>query len=314
MRIIAIANQKGGVGKTTTTVNLAAALASQGKRIILMDLDPQAHLTTFFGIDPQTIEYSCYELLTQSLGLKKCLIPIRDHMQLLASGIDLAAAEQELVSVVGRETILRDAIGDYDQPVDYIFIDCPPSLGLLTLNAFCAAKETFIPLQPHFLSLQGLSQLLEMLALVHRRVNPQLKVSGLLFCMYDARTSLSGEIVGDIEAFFKEHHDSDEPWSDIRLFNTRIRRNVKLAESPSHGKTILEYEPNCHGAQDYLSLAEEVLAMEKSAEPVPAEVQEPLPQPVASDVIQPPDSRIAALTDSQVPSPHPSQPVSDAID
>ena len=186
MRIIAVANQKGGVGKTTTTVNLAAALARQNHRVVLMDLDPQAHLTTFFGLSAYDVAYSSYDLLIREKSLQETLIPVRENMHLLASGIDLAGAEQELVSVVGRETILRDAIEAYSEPCDYIFIDCPPSLGLLTLNAFGAAREVFIPIQPHFLSLQGLSQLLEMLSLVHRRINPNLKVSGLLFCMFDS--------------------------------------------------------------------------------------------------------------------------------
>ena len=262
MRIIAIANQKGGVGKTTTTANLAAALAREGKRVILMDLDPQAHLTTFFDLAPRQIERSSHDLLTKVVPLEQCLIQVRENMKLLPSGIDLAAAEQELVAVVGRETILRDAIERYDQPCDYLFIDCPPSLGLLTLNAFGGAREVFIPLQPDFLSLQGLSQLLEMLLLVHKRINPRLRVSGLLFCMYDVRTSLSAEISRDIETFFAQQIGKKSPWEGIRIFERRIRRNVKLAESPSYGKSIFEYEPNCHGAEDYVALAREVLAME----------------------------------------------------
>ncbi len=305
MRIIAIANQKGGVGKTTTTVNLAAALAEKGNRVILMDLDPQAHLTTFFGLDPSQYEHSCYDLLLKSASLDQCLIQLRENVQFLASGIDLAGAEQELVTVVGRETILRDAIEAYDKPVDYVFIDCPPSLGLLTLNAFGAAQEVFIPLQPHFLSLQGLSQLLEMLMLVNRRINPALSVSGLLFCMYDARTSLSAEIVGDIETYFEQQRDTDTPWKDITLFKTRIRRNVKLAESPSHGKTIFEYEPNCKGAEDYLSLAGEVIDMTKQHE-LPADTvqtSESLPPVVHAEektIIETPAPEAQLTTQPQV--------------
>lgn len=314
MRIIAIANQKGGVGKTTTTVNLAAALAMQGKRVILMDLDPQAHLTTFFGLDPRAIENSCYELLTQSMSLQQCLISVRENIELLASGIDLAAVEQELVSVIGRETILRDAIRDYDKPVDYIFIDCPPSLGLLTLNAFAAAKEGFIPLQPHFLSLQGLSQLLEMLSLVHQRINPELKVSGLLFCMYDSRTSLSTEIVGDIQTFFDQQRDSDVAWKEITLFKTRIRRNVKLAESPSHGKTIFEYEPNCNGSLDYMALAKEVIEMEIPPSAKSKETSSSSSPSVTPEVVKMESRQISTLSDSPVESLAPSQPVTDAID
>ena len=275
MRIIALANQKGGVGKTTTTVNLAAALAEMGKKVVLIDLDPQSHLTAFMGIAPEDIKCSSYSVLMESEPLVKSLISVRDNMKMVASELNLAAAEQELVSVVGRETILRNALAGYDQECDYIFIDCPPSLGLLTLNALGAAGEVFIPMQGQFLSLQGLSQLLESLLLVRKRINPGLKVSGLLLCMFDARTSLSTEIVGDIKGFFTGQRDRDCPWSDIRIFETRIRRNVKLAESPSHGQTIFEYEPDCNGARDYRALAEEVEAMsanesgqEEASEPI----------------------------------------------
>lgn len=266
MRIIAIANQKGGVGKTTTTVNLGAALAARGKKVILMDLDPQAHLTTYLGIAAEEIEHSSYELLSQTVDLAGSLLAVRENLQLLPANLNLAAAEQELVSVLGREVILRDAIEAYPHERDYILIDCPPSLGLLTLNALCAAKELFIPLQPHFLSLQGLSQLLETVLLVHQRINPALRLTGLLFCMYDSRTSLSGEIVGDIQSFFTKQNQSDTPWQDIRIFRTRIRGNIKLAESPSYGQTILEYAPSCHGAEDYQALAVEVEGMFGGAE------------------------------------------------
>jgi chromosome partitioning protein len=274
MRIIAVTNQKGGVGKTTSVVNLAGALAERGKKIILMDLDPQAHLTTYMGANPADLKFTSYDVLHQRVSLGEALLDIRETMQLLGAGLDLAAAEQELVSVVGRETILRDAIAEYEGEYDYLFMDCPPSMGLLTLNALSAVKEVFIPLQPHFLSLQGLSQLLESLLLVHKRINRELQVTGLLFCMYDGRTSLSGEIVGDIEAFFSREQSADCPWRDIRIFNTRIRGNIKLAESPSYGQTIYEYAPHCHGAEDYSALADEVEAMgadkveQASAEPV----------------------------------------------
>jgi len=266
MRIIAVANQKGGVGKTTTTVNLAANLAARGRDVVLVDLDPQAHLTTFLGAEPSQ---SSYGVLTRSKPVAEALIPVRERMKLLGSGLDLAAAEQELVSMVGRETILRDALAAYEADCDYVFIDCPPSLGLLTLNALGAAEEVFITLQPHFLSLQGLSQLLETVLLVHKRINPKLVVSGLLFCIYDARTALSQEIVRDVTAFF-DRQEEESPWRDVRIFDTRIRRNVKLAESPSYGRTILEYDLKCHGAEDYAALADEVEAMVGADEPMSA--------------------------------------------
>ncbi len=293
MRIIALTNQKGGVGKTTSTVNLAAALAAKGRKVILMDLDPQAHLTTFLGQDPTQNQASAFEVLARSMPLAEALRPVRSHMLLLASGLDLAAAEVELVSVVGRETILRDAIAKSPVECDYIFIDCPPSLGLLTLNALGAAKEVFIPLQPHFLSLQGLSQLLETLLLVHTRVNPALKVTGLFYCMFDGRTSLSNEIVNDVQTFFSHSQIPNCPWKDIKIFETRIRRNIKLAESPSHGQTIFEYENFCHGAEDYRMLAEEVEAMaavppaSDSPAPVLATPSPENPSPAASQPPQP---------------------------
>ncbi len=310
MRIIAITNQKGGVGKTTTVVNLAAALAEQGKRIILMDLDPQAHLTTYLGVDSTGVEYSSYHVLTQATPLAQGLLPVREKIKLLPAQLDLAAAEQELVAMVGRETILRDAIRTYEEHYDYIFFDCPPSLGLLTLNALSSANEVFIPLQPHFLSLQGLSQLLESLLLVHKRINPELQVSGLLFCMYDSRTTLSSEIINDIKMFFSQEQPPDCPWSNIKLFETRIRGNIKLAESPSYGKTILEYASTCHGAIDYIALAKEVAEMEENApveecsesevETVPTPVvsmdiveeEPPYPEPMPTDVTDVTDDTI----------------------
>ena len=291
MRIIAITNQKGGVGKTTTVMNVAAALAQRGKRVILIDLDPQAHLTTCLGVNPAEVVYSCHDVLIDAIPLTQALIPCRDGIKLLASGLDLAAAEQELVSIMGRETILRDAIADFSPDHDYILMDCPPSLGLLTLNALGAAREVFITLQPHFLSLQGLSQLLETVLLVHRRINSNLQVTGLTFCMYDSRTSLSGEIARDVADFFAKQRQIECPWQNIRLFNSRIRRNVKLAESPSYGQAIFEYAPKSNGAEDYLALTDEIEAMISNPENHTAQ-----DTPESASSSGPPDINVAPTT------------------
>ncbi len=302
MRVIAVTNQKGGVGKTTSTVNLAAALAAKGKKVIMIDLDPQAHLTTFLGISPFKLELSSYELLCQNKKLSECLVDIRENIRVLGSGINLTAAEQELVSVVGRETILRDAIAEYDEPCDYVFIDCPPSLGMLTLNALGAAKEIFIPMQPHFLSLQGLSQLLESVTLVQRRINPELEVSGIVFCMFDSRLSLSNEVVSEIESFVEQHRESPCPWQKIRIFDTRVRRNVKLAESPSYGQTIFEYEKSSNGAEDYMALCEEVILMEGGDNLAGQKVKAAVPEPevqVEPEQATPQEEAAAAETVAQ---------------
>ena len=290
MRVIAVANQKGGVGKTTTVVNVAAALADRGRKVILMDLDPQAHLTTYLGANPTTVERSSHDVLVHGVTLDEALLRVRKNISLLPASLDLAAAEQELVAVVGRETMLRDALARFAEPYDYVFIDCPPSLGLLTLNALCAAREMFIPLQPHFLSLQGLSQLLESVSVVNQRINRELKVTGLLFCMYDSRTSLSAEIVADVEAFFAQQHQTEVPWRHIRIFQTRIRGNIKLAESPSYASTIFEYAPGCNGALDYASLAEEIEAMRPGGQVEPAGARADTDQRASADADQRPSN------------------------
>lgn len=256
LRKIAVINQKGGVGKTTTVANVAAALAAKGLRVAAADLDPQAHLTVHFGVDPKSVEHGSYAVLTKSTPFDEAVVCVRENLYLLGANIDLVGAESELVSVLGRETILREAINHSSKNFDYVLLDCPPSLGLLTLNALAAAEEVFIPIQPHFLALQGFGQLLQTILLVNQRINPELKVDGILFCLFDSRTSLSAEVKNDIRRFLDSSSDGDSPWSNARIIPVHVRRNIKLAEAPSYGKTIFEYDSNCHGAQDYAGVAE----------------------------------------------------------
>lgn len=259
-RRIAVLNQKGGVGKTTTTVNLAAALAAEGYRTLVLDLDPQAHATLHLGLLPGRSGPSLYEVLTQGLPLSKVRREVAPNLFVCGSHIDLAGAELELLSTVGREVILRDQLDAETERFDYVLMDCPPSLSVLTLNALCAAKEVLIPLQAHFLALHGLSKLLETIHLVSRRVNRDLKVAGVLLCLYDAGTRLGGEVIDDLDRFFgaRKSAPNNVPWADARLFRTRIRRNIRLAECPSFGQSIFQYAPTSRGAEDYASLGAEI--------------------------------------------------------
>jgi chromosome partitioning protein len=259
MRRIAILNQKGGVGKTTTAVNLAAALARCGQRVCVIDLDPQAHATTHLGIEPDGKSPSMYDVLIDSRPLAEVRRKVDERLWAAGSDINLAAAEVELAGVVGREVILRDLLLQDEGAFDFVFMDCAPSLGVLTLNALAAASEVFIPLQPHFLALHGMGKLFETTALVSKRINPALKVTGVVLSLYDANLRLSQEVVGDLQEYLDKSRGTNAPWSKARIFATRIRRNVKLAECPSFGKSIFAYAPNCHGADDYAALAQEVL-------------------------------------------------------
>jgi chromosome partitioning protein len=256
MRKIAVLNQKGGVGKTTTVVNTAAALANLGNRTLVIDLDPQAHLTTHLGVNPDEIKTGSYRVLTQSSGVEAEMMLVRPNLWLLPANIDLVGAESELVSVVGRETILREALAGLNDKFDYILIDCAPSLGLLTLNALAAVDEILIPLQPHFLALHGLGKLLQTVSLVNKRINPALKVKWVLLCMFETRASLPNEVKADIESFLSNARNTDCAWSQAQILPVSVRRNITLAEAPSYGKTIFEYDPSCHGAADYLKVAQ----------------------------------------------------------
>ena len=265
MRVIALMNQKGGVGKTTTTVNLGAALAEAGKRVCLVDLDPQAHLTINYGVEPSAEVCSLYDLLVNGASFLEAVFKIDPNIALVPSSIDLAAAEVELVGVLGRETLLKKRIEAAQHDFDFILLDCPPSLGLLTLNALAVADEVIIPMQPHFLALQGVAKLLETVQLVNKRINPKLHVSGIVLTMFDSQTKLSNEVVAELNSFILGALGKSLPWAGARIFKSKIRRNIKLAESPSFGKHIIAYEPASHGAADYRALAREVMAMDREA-------------------------------------------------
>jgi chromosome partitioning protein len=259
MRRIAIINQKGGVGKTTTAVNLAAALAECGQRVCVLDLDPQAHATTHLGVEPDGKSPSMYDVLVNNRPLAEVRRKVEDNLWIAGSDINLAAAEVELAGVVGREVILRDLLLQDEGAFDYVFMDCAPSLGVLTLNALSAANEVFIPLQPHFLALHGMGKLLETTSLVAKRINPALKVTGIVLSLYESSTRLAQEVVQDLQDYLDKSRSTNAPWAKARIFGTRIRRNIKLAECPSFGQSIFAYAPHCHGAEDYAALAREVL-------------------------------------------------------
>lgn len=267
MRSIAVANQKGGVGKTTTSVNLAVALARHGRRVCLVDLDPQAHATLHLGVMPGSHSLSAFDLLVGGQPLAAAGVTVGDSLCVVPSHIDLSAVEMALAGKPGRESILRQRIaadprctgsGAAGENFDYLVIDCPPSLGLLSLNAMAAVDEVLLPLQPHFLALHGLSKLLETIELVSERVNPRLRLLGVVLCMYEAGTRLANEIGRDVAAFFAGGEAAHSSWAAGRLFETRIRRNIRLAEAPSFGQSIFDYAPESHGAEDYAALAGEV--------------------------------------------------------
>ncbi|MFN0134598.1 MAG: ParA family protein [Phycisphaerae bacterium] len=258
MRAIAILNQKGGVGKTTTSVNLAAALGRLGRRVMLVDLDPQAHATLHVGIEVAATEPSIYDVLTGRAAMAEVLRDVDEKLTIAPAHIDLAAAELELADLPDRERVLARAVAPYAELFDTLIIDCAPSLGLLTINALAAVTEVIIPLNPHFLALQGLGRLLQTVNLVRSAVQPRLRVSGVAFTMAESSTKLAQEVQADVESFLGAAA-TDDPWFGAKIYQTKIRRNVKLAECPSFGKTIFQYAPTSHGATDYAALGDEVL-------------------------------------------------------
>jgi chromosome partitioning protein len=266
MRSIAVANQKGGVGKTTTSVNLAVALARAGRRVCLVDLDPQAHATLHVGVNPGQGP-SAYDVLTADMPLASACVPVSDTLSVVPGHIDLSAVEMALAGKSGRESILRQRMAADPRfasgsgsgaAFDYMVVDCPPSLGLLSINAMAAVEEVLLPLQPHFLALHGLSKLLETIELVADHCNPRLRLLGVVLCMYEASTRLATEIGRDVDAFFTAAGTAHPAWRDGRLFATKVRRNIRLAEAPSFGQSIFDYAADSHGAVDYAALAAEV--------------------------------------------------------
>ena len=265
MRTLAVINQKGGVGKTTTAVNLSAALAETGQRVCLVDLDPQSHATLHLGVTVPSGEQSLYGVLTGDVLPGDVLRTAGPNLWILPAHLDLAAAELELAGEVGRELILRDKLSVWlaapDTPeFDLLLVDCPPSLGVLTLNALTAVNEVLLPLQPHFLALHGLSKLLQTIDVVAKRLNPRLHLGGVVLCMFETGTRLAQEVSQDVDTFFAERERHGGAWSSARTFKTRIRRNIRLAEAPSFGQSIFQYAPQSHGAEDYRALAGEILA------------------------------------------------------
>ena len=262
-RLIALMNQKGGVGKTTTTVNLAAALARAGRSTLVVDLDPQAHATLHLGVDPAMIQASVYDVLThQDFDPAQAIVRSREHLHVLPSVTDLAGIEVELAGhaadLAGQRRLER-ALERFAAGYEYVLIDCPPSLGLLTINGLAAAREVIIPMQAHFLALQGVGKLLETVAIVGKTINPRLRVTGVVLCMHDTASHHSREVVADLEGFFEQSRTQDVAWRFARVLRPAIRRNIKLAECPSFGKTIFEYAADAPGATDYENLAATLL-------------------------------------------------------
>lgn len=261
-RIIALMNQKGGVGKTTTAVNVGAALAQQGHRVLMIDLDPQAHLTLSLGIEPETLERSMYDLLADNDTVAaEVVLEVSDRLGLLPAEVNLAGVEAELADRVATgmaQTVLRNKTKDLIKQFDFVILDCPPSLGLLTINALTLAREVVVPMQAHFLALQGLSKLLETINMVRQGINPNLLVAGVVLCMHEAQTLLAGEVTNDLNTFLEQGRGTDAPWSHAVVFQPPIRRNIKLAESPSFGTAIFDYAPESHGAADYSALAKSI--------------------------------------------------------
>lgn len=248
-RIIAIANQKGGVGKTTTSINLSACIAAKGKKVLVIDIDPQGNTTSGYGIEKNEIENTIYELILGDCSIEDCILKeIMPNVSILPSNVNLAAAEIELIGVEKKEYILRNEVDWVKDRYDFIIIDCPPSLSLLTVNAMTAADSVLVPIQCEYYALEGLSQLIHTVNLIKERLNPDLEMEGVVFTMYDSRTNLSAQVVENV----KNHLNQ-------KIYKTVIPRNIRLAEAPSYGRPINIYDPKSAGAESYMALADEVI-------------------------------------------------------
>ncbi len=308
VRRIAVINQKGGVGKTTTSANLAAALAEAGRRVLLIDLDPQANLSMHLGVEIGPDVPSIYGVLVGEHEVGAAIRPVFENLALVPSLLDLSGAEMELAGAIGRETLLRDAIDRWAASTeasgevwDYVLIDCPPSLGLLSVNGLTAADEAFIALQTEFFALQGMSKLVEIVQLLRRRLNPALRITGILPCLYDPRLRLAREVLAEIRRYFPS-----------QVFKTTIRTNVKLAEAPSYGLTILQYAPESNGAADYRALAAEVLAQEAGyvAGNATAAGSAPTPETPVLEAAEPPEpAKASEAPQATPPADGPTEPV-----
>lgn len=251
-KIIAIANQKGGVGKTTSSVNLGAGMATLGKRVLLVDIDPQGNTTSGVGVNKADVANCIYDVLINEVNPQETILETQNEgLHIIPATIQLAGAEIELVSMISRELKLKKALNAIKGNYDYIIIDCPPSLGILTINSLTAADSVIIPIQCEYYALEGLSQLLNTVRLVQKNLNPHLKIEGVLLTMLDARTNLGIQVIEEVKKYFQE-----------KVYRTIIPRNVRLSEAPSHGQSIITYDPRSKGAEVYLELAKEVISYE----------------------------------------------------
>lgn len=249
-KVIAVTNQKGGVGKTTTAVNTAAGIAKLGKKVLLVDIDPQGNATSGVGVDKRSVRYSSYSVIVDNVPAEDAIVHTKfDALDVLPSGIELAAAEIELVEAEHREAKLKNALAMVKASYDFIFIDCPPSLGLITTNAFCAADTLLVPIQPEYYALEGLSQLMSTVRKIKRRYNQYLDIEGVLLTMYDGRLNLTQQVVEEVKRFFPR-----------KVFSTVIPRGVRLSEAPSFGTPIMYFDRSCKGAVSYMELCEEIIA------------------------------------------------------